>query len=60
MNIILLNLFIQNFGDTVFTMTKTHFLQLNNKSVLSFIILDTKKWIAEEQNLLLKNYLVLK
>lgn len=43
MNIILLNLFIQNFGDTVFTMTKTHFLQLNNKSVLSFIILDSKK-----------------
>lgn len=57
MNNIFLNLFIQNFADT---MTKAYFFQLNNKSVLSFIILDSKKWIAEEQNLLLKNYLVLK
>lgn len=43
MNIIFLNLFIQNFGDTVFTTTKVYFFQLNNKSALSFIILDSKK-----------------
>lgn len=46
---IFLNLFIQNFGDSVFTMTKAYFFQQYSKN-----------WITEEQNLLLKNYLILK